>query len=360
MESDSTKSDKGKLFSENYMIEEKDKKYLLKKFIKGTIKFLILKNEIESQIKTKKEIEMATQAKIEDILIPIFNVANFSSWKLRLMLLLEYKECKEQATRSKSDQDTKADWNKKDLKARMIIMITVSDKQLEYIRECLTAYDMMKKFNGIYTSRSTALQILQRGKIEEIKLNNYTEVDEFFVDFEKSINDFKADGGTLDEAEKMRYLIKALPPSYSYIGDFIDVVPEEQRTVDYVKTKIKEKNINKSEVNKRSSVSTFNTKTKGQCFVCRKYGHKKKIVTTIKTTKIQSKQVKTEELNVTKERVNEVIPEVDHRGAMVEVEDRREAIEKEEDPTNKIMNYQVDLQGTNHVQHGQLRYIIPR
>ena len=87
-------------------------------------------------------------------------------------MLLEYKECKEQATRIISDQDTEADWNTKNLKAIMIIMST----------------DMMTKFDGIYTSKSTALQILQRGKMEEKKLNNYTEVDEFFMDFKQSSN----------------------------------------------------------------------------------------------------------------------------------------------------------------------------
>ena len=57
----------------------------------------------------------------------------------------------------------------------------------------------------------------------------------------QAINDFRAAGGVLEEAVKLRYLIKGLPSSYSYIGDFIDVVPEKQRTVDYLKNKIKEK-----------------------------------------------------------------------------------------------------------------------
>ena len=64
---------------------------------------------------------------------------------------------------------------------------------------------------------------------------NYSSVEEFFVEFEKTVNDFKTSGGTINEAEKMRYLIRVLPLEYSYIGDFIDIVPEEQRTVDYVK-----------------------------------------------------------------------------------------------------------------------------
>ena len=70
------------------------------------------------------------------------------------------------------------------------------------------------------------MQIICRGKIEEVKLNNYDRVEDFFVDLAKAVNEFKTAGGKLDEKKKMRYLIKSLPPSYSHIRDFIDVIPE--------------------------------------------------------------------------------------------------------------------------------------
>ena len=92
---------------------------------------------------------MSKQAKIEDIVIPIFDGENYSSWKIRLMMLLEYKECKEPAERLKLDSETGAEWRKKDLKARMILVSTISDKQLEYVRDCTNARDMINKFEKI-------------------------------------------------------------------------------------------------------------------------------------------------------------------------------------------------------------------
>ncbi|CAK9796278.1 Copia protein [Anthophora quadrimaculata] len=221
---------------------------------------------------------MANQAKIEDIMIPIFDGANYTSWKIRLMTLLEYKDCKEPAERTINNSNMVDLWYKKDLKARTILISTISDKQLEYVGECTTAFDMMKKFEKMYTTQSTVLQIICRGKIEEIKLSNYKTIEEFFVEFEKTTNDFKTAGGKLDEHEKMRYLLRALPLSYSYIGDFIDVVPEDQRTADYVKSKIEEKKITTNDTDKTSNVSTFATKTKSttKCFICGKIGHYKK------------------------------------------------------------------------------------
>ena len=88
----------------------------------------------------------------------------------------------------------------------------------------------MEKYKSMYSTKSTALQIIYRGQLEDIKLKNYDEVEEFFVDFEQACNRFKAAGGPLPEKEKMRYLIRALPASYSFIGSFIDLVPEAQQT----------------------------------------------------------------------------------------------------------------------------------
>ena len=116
---------------------------------------------------------MVKQAKIEDIVIPIFDGENYSSWKIRLMMLLEYKECKEPAERLKLDSEPEAEWKKKDLNARTILVSTISDKQLEYFIECTNARDMIMKLEKIYTNKSTALQILCRGKIDEINLKDY-------------------------------------------------------------------------------------------------------------------------------------------------------------------------------------------
>lgn len=121
------------------------------------------------------------------------------------------------------------------------------------------------------------MQILRRNKIDDIKLKNFETVEDFFIEFEKSVNEFNKAGGAIDDTEKLRYLIKALPQSYSYIGDFIGVMPEKDRTVDYVKSKIKEKNLNQNQSdNRRNNVSTFATKAKGTCYICGKQGHHKK------------------------------------------------------------------------------------
>ena len=91
-----------------------------KVFLKELKKIIVLTNKTCECIKVK-EIKMVKQAKIDDITIPIFDRANYPSWKIRLMTLLEYKECKEQATRAKIENDKIEHWNKSDLKATIIM-----------------------------------------------------------------------------------------------------------------------------------------------------------------------------------------------------------------------------------------------
>ena len=100
---------------------------------------------------------------------------------------------------------------------------------MQLIRSC-------KKFDEICFKKSTALQIVCRHNLELIKLKNYSEVSLFFDDFEKPV---KQAGVVVSETEKLNYMLKALPENYSYISDLIDVMPERERTMDYLKSRIK-------------------------------------------------------------------------------------------------------------------------
>ena len=77
---------------------------------------------------------------------------------------------------TKAYEVDEATWKKLDMKVRNILISTVSDKQLEYIMDCDTAYKMMEIFKNMYSTKSTALQIICRGQLEDIKLKNYEKV----------------------------------------------------------------------------------------------------------------------------------------------------------------------------------------
>jgi hypothetical protein len=132
----------------------------------------------------------------------------------------------------------------------------------------------------MYLRESTALQICVRNKLDKLKLKDYTETSEFFSNFEKLIIELRNAGAKVPEKEKLNYLLRTLPSSLSHIGDLIDVLKEEDQTVDFVKNKIKmfeekEKEENVNNMSRNDSANVFKTerKTDKTCYNCNQPGH---------------------------------------------------------------------------------------
>ena len=97
----------------------------------------------------------------------------------------------------------------------------------------------------------------------------------FVDDLEKAVNEVKQADAVVSETEKLNYKLKALTENYSYTGDLVDVLPERERTVDYLKSKIKLKRTESvtQTSNDTSNVFKADTKPSFHCFGCGKPGH---------------------------------------------------------------------------------------
>ena len=82
----------------------------------------------------------------------------------------------------------------------------------------------------------------------------------------------------MTKQDKLNYYLLALPESMSYIVDIVDALPENEKTVEYVKSKLAleiQKRQSTSE-NPRSNVFVFGKKKeekKKTCYVCGGVGH---------------------------------------------------------------------------------------
>jgi len=228
-------------------------------------------------------------AKCDEIIMPIFDGSDYNNWKIRIIKFLQFKKCRLAIEREMLPSDNREIWEEMDVKATNYIYSAISNKQLEYVSNLDSAYKVIKKFDEMYLEKSTALQIVCRNSLESIKLKNYPEVTNFFDDFEKSVNDLKAAGASITEQEKLNYMLRSLPRNYSHIGDLIDVLPEKDRTIDYLKSKIKLKAIEEKtkvekdeEIGGKTNVFTAvdqnktGNKSQGTCYNCGKQGHFRK------------------------------------------------------------------------------------
>ena len=195
-------------------------------------------------------------------------------------MYLQFKKCDVVITRAKVAAD-KDDWEEKGLKAINLIYSAVSNKQLEFVCEEDTVYKIIKKLDDIYLKESTALQIVYRNKLEKLRLEKYSDTATFFSELEKSVNELKSAGAKISEEEKQNYMLNTFPNKYSYIGDSIDTLKEEDQTASHVKNKIQiaEMKNNSEHSEQRSNIchlcQVFAAKKdqKGSCFKCGGTGH---------------------------------------------------------------------------------------
>lgn len=206
--------------------------------------------------------------------IPVFDGESYQMWRKRIEMFLRMKKCEENITREKTASDTET-WDEADLKAINYIYSSISDRQMEFICNETTAYGIMKKFDQMYLKESTAMQIVYRNRLEKLRLKNYSDAATFFLEFEKCVNELKGAGATVTEKEKLNYILNTLPESYSYIGDLIDTLKEEDQTAEYVKNKISiaELKSNHGEASNSNSNAFIVAKNQLKCFKCGKVGH---------------------------------------------------------------------------------------
>ena len=118
-----------------------------------------------------------------DMYVPIFDGKDYTIWKIRIYKFLQFKKCKDvMRERTPTDKD---DWEEKDIEVVNYIYSAITNKQLEYISDLDTAYQIIKKFDEMYLKKSTALQIVYHHNLVLIKLKNYSEVSLFFYYLER-------------------------------------------------------------------------------------------------------------------------------------------------------------------------------
>ena len=157
-----------------------------------------------------------------------------------------------------------------------IIYSSISNDQLQFVVEQATAKEMSEKLDQIYLKKSTSLQIVIRNKLEKLKLKDFENSKHFFNEFERLINDLKSAGANVNEQEKLDYMLKTLPESLAHIGDLVDILKEDDRNCNYVKTKIQMYETHFSNDNNKKP-SLFKVERKEvECFNCHKRGHIKK------------------------------------------------------------------------------------
>lgn len=219
---------------------------------------------------------------------------SYDEWRLQFMFLLKFKQCQIVVEKDERPAAIKEeDWEHKSNKAMYFLSLAVKPDKLV---DCDTPKKVIDKLDKLYLRKSESKQLLIEKQLSNLKLLDGDDPEQFFEKFERKIIELHHAGGDTSRRRKLSYLMMSLPDSCRHIIETIDLLPEEGRTVDYVREKLlqrkqigavdselvqtSEKAENNSQVFK-TQVSTHNRSNRDQrsdgatksCFTCGKPGH---------------------------------------------------------------------------------------
>lgn len=232
---------------------------------------------------------MATDIVVSSITkIQQFDGTNFSNWKYRVGILLDEKGLRKYIEKSletiltEVDPAKRVEANTEEKKCISILVQSIHDSQLEYVREKTTAKDMYDALVSVFERKSIATQLLLRKELLTMKYNPKDDITNHFLLFDRKIRELKSTGAKMEPLDVVVHLLLTLPKEYDTLVTALETMDQEKLSMDFVKTRLMD------EYNKRSGIScpikpsepgAMNAKVEGNqeivCYRCHKPGHKK-------------------------------------------------------------------------------------
>ncbi|KAG6446041.1 hypothetical protein O3G_MSEX004231 [Manduca sexta] len=224
-----------------------------------------------------KNIKMAAQ-QVQQALAPLpyLDGTNFGNWLFRVQTLMEEKECRDavdcdsgiEGIYRKMKED--ANFKRQNAKAKQIIVNSLKDKHLEYVRECGTAMEMIENLRKMFETKSTLSKLYLRQKLLTLKhkpeLNN---LEDHFNTFDKIIRELEIDK-KMDETDKVCHLLLSIDNSaYQPVITALEATNMEL-TLEYVKRKLLDAELKYKNTSKLSPVQnecSFTGEVR-KCFTC--------------------------------------------------------------------------------------------
>lgn len=171
-----------------------------------------------------------------------FDGHGYSNWEFRIKLILEQNEVLNVIEMEPPEDPTEfATFKKNDVKARNLIIQTLTDDVLEMVKGKTTAKSIMMELKGTYEKSGIANQVQLQRKLRTLKYNGSESLNVFLVEFEKTIAELKNCGGRVGNSEIVTQLLSAMPDSYQPVTTAIDIMfyhDTTKLTLDFVKNKL--------------------------------------------------------------------------------------------------------------------------
>lgn len=172
-----------------------------------------------------------------------FDGKGYSNWEFRIKLLLEHHSVLETISTDPPDENevaALATFKKNDVKARNLIINCLADNVLEMVKGKNTAKEIIEVLKGTYLQSGVAYQVQLQRKLRNLKFNGKNSLNDFIVDFEKTVYELRNCGGLIQDTEVISQILAAMPNDYQSVTTALDVLfcQGSSVTLDFVKSKL--------------------------------------------------------------------------------------------------------------------------
>lgn len=206
-----------------------------------------------------------------------FSGNNFDNWKFRLQSVLRAIDVYEAIEEISEDKKKDKEWIKKDNKAKNVIIQSVSDSHLEYVKDIEYAGEMLDKLESIFAKKGTCSKFYLLKELVSLKYNVQEDLQNHFAKYDKLSRELKSLGANFAESDMACFLLLSMPVEYENVVTAIRTMSEDNLQLETVKKRLLEFKNNKSSGSKIKTnsvpASFVSTKSNIKCHRCGKMGH---------------------------------------------------------------------------------------
>ena len=190
-----------------------------------------------------------------------FNGQQYSVWKFRILsLLAELDVAKVLQERDSAESNKK--WQKAERIAKGTIIEYLADSFLSFVHSESTAKDIIEKLDSLYERKSVSTKIAIKDKLSALKMKNDISLELHFNDFDNLVREAIACGVTVDESDKISYLLRTLPIEYNTPVFAMQTVMPDDASVEFVKQRLFDIELKIKEQKLETSAKVLSAETK--------------------------------------------------------------------------------------------------
>lgn len=211
--------------------------------------------------------------------MPLFDGTNFGNWKYRIGIVLDerglrkYIEEELSSILSGEEAEHRDKIRMEEKKCISILVQTIHDNQLEYVKDKVTAKEMFDTLSGIFERKSIASQLVLRKQLLSMKYNENDNIIDHFLEFDTKMRQLRSTGAKLEDSDVVVHLLLTLPKSYDGLVMAVETIDESRLTVEFVKTRLMDEYNKRKGAGGNRTVGASAMNASVTCYKCGKKGH---------------------------------------------------------------------------------------